>query len=95
MLHTTRYQEQAKHLNCRSRRMRRAGPLSSVTATDTILISALAVALSAVTRVASRGSWWYKGAACWGWLELFFFTVQLIRQGTTSAGHLAFLTLAE
>lgn len=46
---------------------------------EVLSIFVLAAALSALTRISSASAWWQLAVAAWGWLELIFYSIQLIR----------------
>ncbi len=46
---------------------------------EVLSIFVLAAALSALTKVSSASAWWQLALAAWGWLELIFYAIQLVR----------------
>lgn len=51
----------------------------SASRTEVLSILVLAAALSVLTKVSSSSAWWQLALAAWGWLELLFYSLQLVR----------------
>ena len=51
----------------------------SASRTEVLSILVLAAALSVLTKVSSSSVWWQLALAAWGWLELIFYSLQLVR----------------